>query len=80
MSEDLAAYRHAAARVARPLRVAGLALTILALVLAMWPGLSKAVPLAIAALALLHLLAAISVRLRRPKPQMPAPDWLTPRS
>ncbi len=67
----LAAYRRAAARVARPLRIAGLALAVLAVVLAVvlaaWPGLPVAVPLAVAGAALLHLLAAISVRLRRPK-------------
>ena len=67
-----ATYGRAAARVARPLRMSGLALAIVALALAAacvrWPVLPKSIPLIVAAAALLHLIAAISVRVRRPKP------------
>jgi len=67
-----ATYCREATRVARPLRVAGLAFATIAVALAVtrlwWPALPKAIPLVVAAAALLHLLAAISVRVRRPKP------------
>lgn len=67
-----ASYRREAARVARPLRMAGLAFAVIALALAAararWLALPRAIPLVVAAAALLHLVAAISVRVRRPKP------------
>ena len=67
-----AAYAREAERVARPVRVMGLVLALVAAALAgvracWWPELPRAVPLLIAAAALLHLLAAVAIRVRAPR-------------